>query len=69
MVCSFGSKNLQSIAYVSTDASNFYLHSAKAPTPDGTVGVIHMLENPGSSSNFNGECPATLDPGGISKAA
>lgn len=49
VVCCFGSKNLQSIVYVSTNASNSYLHLAKAPTPDGTVWVIHMLGNPGSS--------------------
>ena len=29
--------------------------------------VVHMSENPGSSSSCDSECPAALDPGGISK--
>lgn len=62
MVCSFCSKNLQSVVCVSTDAPNSDVPSAKAPPPDGTTGDTDVLENPKLSSKHHGECPMAMGP-------
>lgn len=65
VVCSFCSKNLQSVVYVSSDAPNSDVTSAKAPTPDGTTGDSHVLDYPKLSCKHNGECPMAMGPAAV----
>lgn len=62
MVCSFCSKDLQSVTCVSTDAPNSDVPSVKAPTPDVTTGDTDMMENPKLSNKHHDEGLMAMGP-------